>query len=339
MLQPTQQVGWLNPRCDASDSAALISRGFHFVEHAASGTVLLVRRDPVSPEASPKDHPVEALPAPVPLPACTRWSPRVEPPLTSHYMLDGASPLPALALAPKPGERVLDLCAAPGGKSLVLAGQLFANGSAPPATGSLLVSNDRSRPRRARLRRVLSDYLGSTLTAEDGAVRVTGFDATYARIPTSTWPDYFDKILVDAPCSSERHVMHGSAGATWSASRLKRDAKQQQQILRAAVRRLNPDGGVLVYSTCSIAPVENDGVISKLLTHASHGAGLECSDPLGALGEESLKLLLAGVEQTPLGAIVLPDSSGFGPLYWSVLRCSRGALGQPDSSVNSFQQR
>lgn len=337
--------------------------------------------------------------------------------LQSHYALDGASPLPALVLAPTPGDRVLDLCAAPGGKSLCLAGQLFAPalaseatasstpgpGAAPPAPAAgadatallsgltvtnraettpsteaaaegtpllasprtLLISNDRSAPRRARLRRVLEDFVPRALLREPselitndlprqvdstspanaqrasraaissgfgrGAVAVTGVDAaSWGRganaPPWSAVP--FDRILVDAPCSSERHFVHAtletSSGAKatdagWSRSRLKRDAALQASILRNGVRMLAV-GGRLVYSTCSLADEENDGVVSKVLQHRRHGQGLVIADALGGpLAETKLATLLAGVSRTRHGAIMLPDKSAFGPLYWAVI--------------------
>jgi len=144
-------------------------------------------------------------------------------------------------------------------------------------------------------------------------------DGVDHRAAAMHWPRYFDRILLDAPCSSERHVMHGASGADWSTARLKRDANLQLNLLRVAVRRLNPNGGRLVYSTCSIAPVENDAVISKLLSHPDYGAGLTLQDPLAELGGEQIWSILAGVERTRCGAIMLPDNSRFGPLYWAVL--------------------
>lgn len=130
--------------------------------------------------------------------------------LRSHYALDGASPLPTLALAPRAGHRVLDLCAAPGGKTLCLAGQLFRPASdgvegavathvdAAPASPklSLLIANERSAPRRARLRCVLDEFIPPRLlwrAAElqaterrcgggsgggDGVIAITGVDGS-----------------------------------------------------------------------------------------------------------------------------------------------------------------
>ena len=306
--------------------------------------------------------------------------------LASHYVLDGASPLPALALAPRPGHRVLDLCAAPGGKSLVLAGQIFASALARdgdkaggddtgtggdsgsgcemggegvrcdgegvwPTSRSLLISNDRSGPRRARLRRVIEEFVPRALIREpselpaatwggegasysravggggDGALAVTGVDATaWGRGPAApAWSAAgFDRVLVDAPCSSERHFVHGAADAVWSRARLKRDAELQGAILRNAVRMLAV-GGRLVYSTCSLADEENDAVVTKLLHHARHGAGLCLVDALGGpLSDESIAPLLHGVARTRCGAMMLPDTSRFGPLYWAVIE-RRGA--------------
>ena len=75
----------------------------------------------------------------------------------------------------------------------------------------------------------------------------------------------FDAVLVDAPCSSERHLLHDPQEmATWTPKRTKQNAKRQLDILLQAIFAARP-GGRLLYSTCSISPVENDDVVEKLL--------------------------------------------------------------------------
>ena len=331
LAMPTEHVAWLNSFAQSHSMLA----SCHEVCHS-SGCTLCVPEMPGGGDS--------VLPAPVMLPA-----PGAEE-LSSHYLLDGASPLPALRLAPRRGHRVLDLCAAPGGKSLVLAGQLFSRAAVLADDGSttgatVLVSNDRSAARRARLRRVLKGYLPQRLMhdahsllpsllaprkAELEAVAVTGIDAAqWGR--GMPWSDVtFDRILVDAPCSSERHFLHAeatshhggtdpAAAAVWSRGRLRRDAAHQASILRNAARLLAV-GGRLVYATCSLDDAQNDGVVRKLCDHKRHGEGLMLGDALGGpLAEPSLMPLLAGAHRTSCGAIMLPDTSRFGPLYWAVL--------------------
>jgi hypothetical protein len=195
-------------------------------------------------------------------------------PLRHAYLLDQASLYPALALEPRRGQSVLDMCASPGGKSLVLAAQLFGGGwpqdagsgcgggsrcgssslqdesgegldassrgaggrSARAGAGGaagLLVCNERSRARRAELASVLRAYLPRGLIAS-GAVRTAGRDA-------SRWPaaefGAFDRVLLDAPCSSERHLARRVAGGgrlarvDWTVSRSKRNSDAQLALL------------------------------------------------------------------------------------------------------------
>lgn len=238
-------------------------------------------------------------------------------------------------------------------------GQLFAGNCDDEAQRStLLISNDRSKSRRARLRRVFDDFLPAALLREPAqvprsvwlgdassammpvrAVAVTGVDA--ALWGRTNFAGGFDRILVDAPCSSERHFfLDKAAGQVWTRARLKRDAELQSSILRNAVRLL-AEGGRLVYATCSLAQEENDGVISKLLKHRRHGAGLVLGDALGVeLQDASIARLLTGVERTSMGARMLPDRSRFGPLYWSVLerlspRSGESARDEPSVDPNS----
>jgi len=202
--------------------------------------------------------------------------------LVKPYYLDRASVRAARALEVKPGDEVLDLCAAPGGKTLVLATALQGSGK--------LVSNDRSPDRRGRLKRVVAEHLPEEWQA---CITVTGFDAT-------RWGLYeqsrYDRVLLDAPCSSERHLVHSPQHlAQWSPRRTKVLAQQAVAMLCAALEALK-SGGTLVYSTCSISPEENEGVLDRF-----------------ALKRPRLWTLVDS-------QLVLPDvAAGEGPLFWARL--------------------
>lgn len=218
--------------------------------------------------------------------------------LLKPYFLDAGSLEAARALPlPPPGGKVLDMCAAPGGKTLALS-LLFADMQGEPAT---LVANEYSRDRKARLISVLDEHLPDELRAR---VTVTGHDA-------SRWSRYeqsaFDRILLDAPCSSERHVLSSPAYlSVWTPARVKSLALRQWSLLSGAWLVLSP-GGYLVYSTCALSPKENDDVIGKLLKKYPDA---KIRDSLNAtMGEKTI-----------YGTHILPDiADGSGPLYYAVI--------------------
>ena len=152
-----------------------------------------------------------------------------------------------LALAPKPGERVLDMCAAPGSKTSHLSAMMQNEGH--------LVANDLSKTRSHRLRAVLK-LLGAT-----AEVRVGPGERIGRREPES-----YDRILVDAPCSGEG-MMRAADPKTYSRWRPKtpsRLSSRQKSLLHSAIDALKP-GGTLVYSTCTFAPEENELVLERAL--------------------------------------------------------------------------
>ncbi len=159
-----------------------------------------------------------------------------------------ASMTAPLALDPRPEERVLDLCAAPGSKTTQIFAHMGGRGR--------LVAVDRSRNRFYKLRAVLESQraLDVELQRKDGAA--------FAR----AHPDSFDRILVDAPCTSEGRLRLGDPDTfrDWKRSKVKRLAGEQRRLVFAAVDALRP-GGVLVYSTCTFAPEENEGVVDAVL--------------------------------------------------------------------------
>ena len=220
--------------------------------------------------------------------------------LLEPYYMDSASILAASMLPISENNSVLDMCAAPGGKTLTIALRLNGTGS--------LVSNDRSASRRNRLINVLDSCLPERLRS---VVKVTGHDST-------TWSlhekEAYDRILLDAPCSSERHVLSDqSALSIWSPNRPKQLAIQQFAMLAAALDAVKP-GGYVLYSTCSICRLENEDVIGKLFKKRS---GLF----------EEINMILDHPElqnqSEPLshGRIVLPDTqNGTGPLYFCLIR-------------------
>jgi 16S rRNA (cytosine967-C5)-methyltransferase len=158
--------------------------------------------------------------------------------------------LPARALAPQPGERVLDLCAAPGGKSTHLAALMGGRGE--------VVAVERNRRRAAELQRTVE-----RLRAQ-GCVRVVLGDAARP-LEDSGQQRGFDRVLVDPPCSG-LGTLQARADLRWRVT--PRDVEQlartQAAILAAGAAAVRP-GGVLVYSTCTVSPTENERQISTFL--------------------------------------------------------------------------
>ena len=174
------------------------------------------------------------------------------------YYLDQASIYAAQALPPIDAGSYLDTCAAPGGKTLVLASGM--------GQGAQIQANELSRARRARLLTVLDEHLPADIRTR---IDVTGYDA--ATLPRYRQAHY-DRILLDAPCSSERHVITDEKYlACWTPARIKMLAQRQWALLSAAFLLLK-QGGFLVYATCALADAENDGVVQKLLKKYGNAA-------------------------------------------------------------------
>lgn len=167
---------------------------------------------------------------------------------TEHlfYPLNASSLIPVLALNPKPGEYILDACAAPGGKSLAIANLL--------GDSHTLVANDLSRQRRDRMKAIF--------TAHKKEIAVWGM---MAELVCKRSPEAFDKILLDAPCSSEAHIYTTPAELSkWSRNRITSLKKRQVGLLGGLWHALKP-GGILVYSTCAVTPEENEWVVATFL--------------------------------------------------------------------------
>lgn len=161
------------------------------------------------------------------------------------YVQEPASTLPPLILDPHPGEIILDMCASPGSKTTQMA-QMMQN------TG-LLVANEFATSRISALA-INLERMGvknCVLTNTDGN-----------RLPKS---EQFDRILVDAPCSGTGTIRKAPKTLLqWNPVMVTRLAKTQVQLLESAYKMLKK-GGTLVYSTCTLEPEENEGVISTFI--------------------------------------------------------------------------
>lgn len=165
----------------------------------------------------------------------------------AYYIQEASAMAPAVYLAAQPGERVLDLCGAPGGKSTQIACHMEGKG--------LLICNE-IHPARAR---ILSENIERM-----GIRNAVVTNETPQRLEKAFF-EYFDRILVDAPCSGEGMFRKNEeAMRKWSLSNVELCARRQEEILTCAVAMLKP-GGRLVYSTCTFAPLENEETIGHFL--------------------------------------------------------------------------
>ncbi len=174
------------------------------------------------------------------------------------YVQSLSSMLPVLILKPQKGEKVLDICAAPGSKTTQMASVMENMGE--------IVANDTSWVRLERLKANIRIQSAEIVTTE----KMPG------QIVWQKYREYFDKTLVDVPCSMEGRF-YGSDPKTyqdWSTNKIKQLVQTQKFILRSAISATRP-GGVIVYSTCTLSPEENEGIIDWILKKEGDNIMLE----------------------------------------------------------------
>ena len=166
------------------------------------------------------------------------------------YYLQEASAMSAVTLLdPQPGERVCDLCAAPGGKTTQIAGRMLGEG--------FLLCNE-INPKRSKILGQNIERMGvaNALVTNEHPQRLA-----------DKYPGFFDRVLIDAPCSGEGMFRKEESAVTdWSQETVEMCARRQTEILHSGAQLLKP-GGRLVYSTCTFAPEENELAIENFLTN------------------------------------------------------------------------
>ncbi len=204
------------------------------------------------------------------------------------YFLDPASAWAACQLPINPGDKVLDMCAAPGGKSLVLYNRM--------GSGCTLTSNELNMRRSERLSRVIERF------KRDSHWQCARRDGSWYGLQQ---PGEYDAVLVDAPCSSERHWLQKDEWlANWRVSRTKRLAVTQWCLLASACDAVKV-GGFVLYLTCALSEQENDGVIDKALKKRRVCVH-HVDNPY---------------EKTRHGFMILPDrADGWGPIYGCLIK-------------------
>ncbi len=170
------------------------------------------------------------------------------------YLQGPVSMAPVEALDPKPGEIILDMCAAPGSKTTQIAQLMSGEG--------VVVANDISYERVKALSSNIQKFgiLNIVITVMDGR-----------RFPRYI-KEYFDRVLIDAPCSSLGIISKDwGVAKSWSYNVVERLSKLQLQLLKAGFETLKP-GGTLIYSTCTLTVEENEMIVNKLLEERDDAA-------------------------------------------------------------------
>lgn len=164
------------------------------------------------------------------------------------YIQSLSSQLPVLALAPEQNEKILDIAAAPGSKTTQMAALMQNTGE--------IVANDNSRIRGYKLEANLKTQ----------GVTNTKIVISAGQTLWQTYPEYFDRTLVDAPCSMEGTftTTNPKTYEHWSSKEIKELVQRQKWLLRSGISATKP-GGIIVYSTCTLEPAENEQVIEWIL--------------------------------------------------------------------------
>lgn len=228
------------------------------------------------------------------------------------YLQSLSAMLPAVVLDPKPGENILDMAAAPGGKTCQMA--------ALSGGGALITACEKNHVRAERLRYNLAKQGASRVSVmECDARKLDGFFS-------------FDKILLDAPCSGSGtvQIVDGACKTGFTDELLARSVKAQRALLRKALEILKP-GGLLAYATCSILADENERLIERVLDEWG-GTAAKRRGKGGAAGKAKLEIepvpdaLLEGVPTLPCrlpGAAVIRPTELFEGFFLALIRKGR----------------
>jgi tRNA (cytosine49-C5)-methyltransferase len=188
------------------------------------------------------------------------------------YVQDAASMIPPVVLNPVPGDTVLDMCASPGSKTSQMAAMMQNSGCiiANELQGDRLKSLGINLQRTGAINTIITQLPGHRLKEKS---------------------IMFDKVLVDAPCSGTGTIRKSFLNLKmWSPNLVKKLASQQKQLLQAGFDVLKP-GGTIVYSTCTMEPEENEGVVSAILENNEDAEMLDIhlpikrSSPISQFGE------------------------------------------------------
>ena len=186
-----------------------------------------------------------------------------------YYLQEASAMAPVALLDPQPGEKVCDLCAAPGGKTTQIAGRMNGEG--------FLLCNE-INPKRAK---ILSRNIERM--AVSNALVTNEHPANLAK----RYPGFFDRVLVDAPCSGEGMFRKEEAAVTdWSQETVEMCARRQAEILHSAAQLVRP-GGRLVYSTCTFAPEEDEEAVANFLAAHPEFEAEQVDDPWFVPGENA----------------------------------------------------
>ncbi|XP_015277444.1 PREDICTED: 5-methylcytosine rRNA methyltransferase NSUN4 [Gekko japonicus] len=228
--------------------------------------------------------------------------------ILGYYLLDAASVLPVLALNVQPGDLVLDLCAAPGGKTLALL-----------QTGCCreLAANDVSISRTGRLNRVLRSYIPPNIC---DIVRITSWDGRkWGDLEANT----YDRVLVDVPCTNDRHSVMEEDNNIFK--NMRKGERQmlpmlQLELLIAGILAAKP-GGEVVYSTCSLSQLQNECVVERAveLLNIQYNIDVHVEDL--SIFRRLFQDTFSFFPNCRLGELVVPHlTSNFGPMYFCKLR-------------------
>jgi len=164
-----------------------------------------------------------------------------------YYLQEASAMAPVFLLDPQPGQRVCDLCAAPGGKTTQIAGRMGGE-------GFLLCNEINSKRAKILSRNIERMAVANALVTNEHPANLA-----------KKYPGFFDRVLVDAPCSGEGMFRKEEAAVTdWSQETVEMCARRQAEILHSAAELVRP-GGRLVYSTCTFAPEEDEEAVANFL--------------------------------------------------------------------------